>query len=151
MYFSSCKLCLLSFLCLTHFMKFSCRLYYHCKYTYAIRFPNSTCVLVQVNQIFNLHNCLLFFLWKGIHPEVGDTVDYLGHLSPSMFLQWLTGQGHIPVLREEKLQSLCAVQSHQWHPVWFTYSLHVLTQSAYLLSICKLLLSSSKWWQRPSI
>ncbi|XP_039536432.1 uncharacterized protein LOC120485012 isoform X1 [Pimephales promelas] len=35
-------------------------------------------------------------------PEVGDTVDYLGHLSPSMFLQWLTGQGHIPVLPEEK-------------------------------------------------
>jgi len=24
-----------------------------------IRFPNSTSVLVQVNQIFNLHNCLL--------------------------------------------------------------------------------------------
>ncbi|XP_028979397.2 uncharacterized protein LOC114840364 [Esox lucius] len=45
------------------------------------------------------------------HPEVGDT-DYPGHLSPSMFLQWLTGQGHIPVLPEEKLQSLCAVQSH---------------------------------------
>ncbi|KAI5614382.1 hypothetical protein C0J50_8969 [Silurus asotus] len=36
------------------------------------------------------------------HPEVGDTVDYPGHLSPSTFLQWLTGQGHIPVLPEEK-------------------------------------------------
>uniref|UniRef100_A0A8C2AN58 HECT domain-containing protein n=1 Tax=Cyprinus carpio TaxID=7962 RepID=A0A8C2AN58_CYPCA len=34
--------------------------------------------------------------------EVGDTVDYPGHLSPSTFLQWLTGQGHIPVLPEEK-------------------------------------------------
>ncbi|XP_039539704.1 uncharacterized protein LOC120487564 isoform X3 [Pimephales promelas] len=35
-----------------------------------------------------------------VHPEVCDTVDYLGHLSPS--IQWLTGQGHIPVLPEEK-------------------------------------------------
>ncbi|XP_035770538.1 uncharacterized protein LOC102791195 [Neolamprologus brichardi] len=68
-------------------------------------------------------------------PETSDPVI----LSPSSFLQWLTGQGHIPVLPDEKINFKVSVQfNHSCQPLQ-----HVVTQSSYLFSICKLMKSSS--------
>uniref|UniRef100_I3KX51 HECT domain-containing protein n=1 Tax=Oreochromis niloticus TaxID=8128 RepID=I3KX51_ORENI len=62
--------------------------------------------------IFNLNDCFVFFE-KGEEPEAGD---HPVILSPSSFLQWLTGQGYIPVLPDEKINFKVSMQfDHSCH------------------------------------
>ncbi|MEQ2316542.1 hypothetical protein AMECASPLE_033469 [Ameca splendens] len=57
---------------------------------------------------------------KGEEPEEGDSPV----LTPSTFLQWLTGQGHIPVLLEEKRNFKVFVQFN--HTCHIQYGVHAV-------------------------
>uniref|UniRef100_A0A8C1LD33 HECT domain-containing protein n=1 Tax=Cyprinus carpio TaxID=7962 RepID=A0A8C1LD33_CYPCA len=80
---------------------------------------------VKADADFVFAACQPEFSEKGSNKEqVGDTVDYPGHLSPSTFLQWLTGQGHIPVLPEEKRNFRVFVQFNHTRDI--QYGLHTV-------------------------
>uniref|UniRef100_A0A8C2Z204 HECT domain-containing protein n=1 Tax=Cyclopterus lumpus TaxID=8103 RepID=A0A8C2Z204_CYCLU len=67
----------------------------------------SSVAIKKENYIFNYHITLFKFLLLTIcfiaeDQEQGDDNDGPHSITPARFLQWITGQGHIPLLPSEK-------------------------------------------------